>query len=136
MATMIFMNIPVKDLEQSRAFFSALGYTFNEQFSNDKGACMVVSDTIYYMLLTEPFFKSFIDKEIADSSKANECINCLSVDSRAGVDDIITKAKAAGARIPEEPTDYGFMYSQGFEDLDGHLWNYCWMDPNGKPEHQ
>lgn len=136
MATMIFMNIPVKDLERSKAFFASLGYTFNPQFSNEKGACMVVSDTIFYMLLTEPFFKSFIDKEVADVTNANECINCLSVESREGVDEIIAKAKAAGARIPEEPTDYGFMYSQGFEDLDGHLWNYCWMDPKGMPEQQ
>ncbi|MBC9910024.1 VOC family protein [Chitinophaga varians] len=129
MATAIFVNLPVKDLQKSIQFFTQLGYSFNPQFTDDKAGCMVISDTIYAMLLTEPFFKTFIDKDICDASKQTECINCLSVNSREEVDAIVAKAVAGGATTPRAPQDHGFMYGHGFQDLDGHLWEYVFMEP-------
>lgn len=130
MATQIFVNLAVKDLPTSKAFFEALGYSFNPQFTNDDAACMVISDTIYTMLLTEPFFKGFTSKELVDAKKSTEAIVCLSADSRAAVDEIVSKAVAAGGRIYNEPQDHGFMYCHGFEDLDGHQWEFAFMDPS------
>jgi len=128
----IFVNLPVKDLERSKAFFSALGFVNNPQFTNADGACMVVSDTIYLMLLTEPFFQTFTPKAIPDAHKHTEVLLCLSCDSRAAVDDMADKAKAAGGRWPNPPKDHGFMYQHGFEDLDGHMWELVYME--GMPE--
>ncbi len=130
MTTQIFVNLAVKDLPKSKAFFSALGYSFNPQFTNDDAACMVISDTIYTMLLTEPFFKGFTSKELVDAKKSTEAIVCLSAESRAAVDEIVSKAVAAGGRIYNEPQDHGFMYCHGFEDLDGHQWEFAFMDPS------
>ncbi len=130
MATQIFVNLAVKDLPKSKAFFSALGYSFNPQFTNDDAACMVISDTIYAMLLTEPFFKKFTSKELVDAKKSTEAIVCLSAESRAAVEDIVRKAVAAGGRIYNEPQDHGFMYCHGFEDVDGHQWEFAFMDPS------
>ena len=96
MPTQIFVNLAVKDLPKTKAFFSALGYSFNPQFTNDDAACMVISDTIYTMLLTEPFFKGFTSKELVDAKKSTEAIVCLSAESRAAVDEIVSKAVAAG----------------------------------------
>ena len=130
MATSIFVNLPVKDLEKSKQFFSKLGYTFNPQFTDEKAACMIISDTIYAMLLSEPFFKGFIpNKEIADTSKTKEVLTALSTDSRQQVDDMADKAIAAGGKQFREPEDHGFMYARSFEDLDGHVWEVIWMDP-------
>ena len=130
MATNIFVNLSVKDLEKSKQFFSKLGYTFNPQFTDEKAACMISSDTIYAMLLSEPFFKGFIpNKEIADTSKTKEVLTALSTDSRQQVDDMADKAIAAGGKQFREPEDHGFMYSRSFEDLDGHVWEIIWMDP-------
>ncbi|MBB5396191.1 VOC family protein [Mucilaginibacter sp. AK015] len=136
MATQIFVNLPVKDLDKSVAFFTKLGYTFNPQFTNENATCMIISDTIYVMLLVEPFFQTFTTKEIINANKAVECIICLSADSKDAVNEMVDKAEAAGARIPKPATDYGFMYQHSYEDLDGHLWEFAWMDPNGMPEHQ
>lgn len=97
MATQIFINLPVKDLNRSIEFFTSLGYSFNPQFTNEQGASLVISDNIYFMLLTEPFFKSFIKKEIADATKVAEAIHCISVDSREAVDEMVRKAVAGGA---------------------------------------
>jgi predicted lactoylglutathione lyase len=130
MLTQIFVNLAVKDLPKSKAFFSALGYSFNPQFTNDDAACMVISDTIYTMLLTEPFFKGFTSKELVDAKKSTEAIVCLSAESRAAVDEIVSKAVAAGGRIYNEPQDHGFMYCHGFEDVDGHQWEFAFMDPS------
>ncbi|SEM77411.1 hypothetical protein SAMN05216436_107143 [bacterium A37T11] len=136
MATQIFVNLPVKDLNRSVAFFTQLGYTFNPQFTDEKAACMMVSDTIYVMLLTETFFQTFTRKEIIDAHKSIESIICLSADSKEAVNEMVDKAQAAGAYIPKPATDYGFMYQHSFEDLDGHYWEYTWMDPKGFMEHQ
>ncbi len=129
----IYVNLPVKDLDKSKAFFTALGFTFNPQFTNEHGACMVVSDTIYVMLLVEPFFKTFTKKAVADATKTTEVLVCLSVESRARVDELVARALAAGGAAPNPKQDQGFMYGHGFEDLDGHLWELVYMDPTQTP---
>jgi uncharacterized protein len=130
MATSIFVNLPVKNLEKTKTFFSNLGYTFNQQFTDDKAACLVISDNIYAMLITEPFFKTFIpNKEISDATKSTEVLVALSADSRQQVDDLANKAIAAGGRNFRDAEDHGFMYARSFEDLDGHVWEVLWMDP-------
>lgn len=128
----IIFNLPVKDLAASRAFFTALGFSVNPQFSGDNTCFMnVVDDSIHVMLMTEAFFGSFTNKPVVQAREANEVIVALSCESREEVDSLIAKAAAAGARIPHPPEDHGFMYDQGFEDLDGHLWNLVWMAPQG-----
>ena len=135
MARQIFVNLPIRDMDRSRAFFGALGFSFNPQFSNEQGACMVVSETIYVMLLVESFFQTFTAKRIADAREATEVLVCLSCDSRAEVDALVQKARAAGGTVPRTPQDHGFMYAHGFEDPDGHVWELVWMDPNAAPPH-
>lgn len=126
----VIFNLPVRDLDKSRAFFAALGFTFDPQFSSDNAAWMViVPGSINAMLMTEPFFKSLIDKPMAQAKEANEVIICLSCESRAEVDSLIARAVANGGRTPHPPEDHGFMYDQGFEDIDGHLWNLVWTAP-------
>ncbi|MFP2906021.1 VOC family protein [Pyxidicoccus sp. 3LFB2] len=126
----IIFNLPVKDLNKSKAFFSALGFSFNPQFSNESAVFMnIVEGSIQAMLMTEAFFKSFTNKSVVHAKEANEVIICLSCENRGEVDSLIAKAAAAGGRIPHPPEDHGFMYDQGFEDLDGHLWNLVWMAP-------
>ncbi|WP_040005698.1 VOC family protein [Fibrisoma limi] len=136
MATMIFVNLPVKDLNRSVEFFTKLGYTFNPQFTDENATCMIISETIYVMLLVEPFFKTFTDKEIADTSKTVEVSICLSATSRENVNEIVNKALAAGAIEPKGPQDMGFMYSRDFEDLDGHAWSYMFMEPSAVEQQQ
>ncbi|MCC7644667.1 MULTISPECIES: VOC family protein [unclassified Janthinobacterium] len=126
----IILNLPVKDLDKSKAFFSALGFTFNSRFSGENAAFMnIVEGNIEAMLTTEPFFQSLIGKPVANAKEANEVVICLSCESREEVDGLIAKAQAAGGRIPHPPEDHGFMYDQGFEDIDGHLWNLVWTAP-------
>ena len=133
MARKIFVNLPIQDMERSQAFFRALGFGFNPQFTNDKGACMVISEDIFAMLLVQPFFQTFTKKPIADARKGTEVIVCLSCESRAEVDDLVRKALAAGGTAPNAPQDHGFMYGHGFEDPDGHVWELVWMDPAATP---
>ncbi len=133
MATRIFVNLPVKDLPAAKRFWAALGYSFDPRFTNDTGGGLIISDTIFAMLLTEPFFKGFAPGGIADTSKVNEVLIALSFDSREEVDAIVAKAVAAGGRTYSEPKDHGFMYQHGFQDLDGHVWEVFWMDPNASP---
>jgi hypothetical protein len=129
MIKQIFANLPVKDLKKSMDFFTALGFTFNKQFTDDKAACLVLGENIYSMLLVEKFFQSFIGKKVINSSRYSEVINALSMESREKVDELFDKAIASGARKFRQE-DLGWMYSQGFEDLDGHLWEVFWMDPH------
>jgi len=129
MINKIFVNLPVQDLQRSMSFFSDLGFTFNKQFTDEKAACLVISDEIYAMLLTEKFYRTFIKKEIVDSAKLNEVIVALSCESRAEVDSIVGKALTAGAKEYREAEDHGWMYGRSFEDLDGHLWEVGYMDP-------
>jgi uncharacterized protein len=133
MTRQIFVNLPIKNMERSKAFFGALGYSFNPQFTNEQGACMVVSDDIFVMLLVEPFFQTFTKKAISDASKSTEVLVCLSCDSRAEVDDLVKKALDAGGKVPNAPRDHGFMYGHGFEDLDGHMWELAYMDMAAVP---
>jgi predicted lactoylglutathione lyase len=128
MSTKIFVNLPVKDLDRSKAFFGKLGYTFNARFT-DPTACMVVSDDIYAMLLTEAKFKEFTKKKIADANKTTEVLVCLSMDSKARVNEVVDTAIDAGATEARDPMDYGFMFGRSFNDLDGHIWKIIWMDP-------
>lgn len=130
MATQIFVNLPVKNLNDSKAFFSQLGYSFNPQFTDETAACMVVSEDIYVMLLTEEKFKAFTPKPICDARKSTEVLVCLSCDSRDGVNDLVSKAVAAGGTTYNEPQDHGFMYGHGFQDLDGHIWELIFMEPS------
>jgi hypothetical protein len=129
MSREIFVNLPIADMKRSRAFFEALGFTFNPQFTNEQGACMVIADNIFAMLLVQPFFRTFIDTEIADATKSTEVLVCLSCKSREEVDDLVRKAVAAGGKAHRQPQDHGFMYGHGFHDPDGHVWELVHMVP-------
>ena len=125
---MIFVNLPVKSVKASRAFFGSLGFTFNEQFSDEHTTCMVVEENIFVMLLEPVRFRDFITGEISDAHKATEVLTCLSADSRAEVDTFLTNALAAGAKPWKPNTDMGPMYGASFQDLDGHVWEIMYMD--------
>lgn len=129
MSTKIFVTLPVKDLSNSIRFYEALGYKQNPQFSDETAASFVISDTIHVMLGTHDTFKKFTPKEIADPTKFCNALLSLSLESRSAVDDLISKALAAGGAKAHEPEDYGFMYQHGFYDLDGNGWGLVWMDP-------
>ena len=133
MARKIFVNLPIKNMERTQAFFKSLGFSFNPQFTNDQGACMIVSDDIFVMLLVEPFFQTFTKKPIVDATKGTEVLMCLSCENRAEVDSLVKKALAAGGTAPNPSQDHGFMYSHGFTDLDGHIWELAYMDMNAVP---
>jgi predicted lactoylglutathione lyase len=126
----IILNLPVKDLNRSRVFFSALGFTFDDRFAGEHGMLMnIVGDTIQAMLTTESFFGSLIDKPVGQPREANDMVICLSCESREEVEALIAKAVAAGGRTPHPLEDHGFMVDQGFEDIDGYLWNLVWVAP-------
>lgn len=126
----IFVNLPVQDLKRSMSFFESLGFGFNAQFTNDQGACMVIGDNIYAMLLDREFFKTFTHKSIADTRSHTEALICISCDSKAEVDALVKKAVAGGGSAPRRAQDHGFMYYHGFEDLDGHTWELAHMVGN------
>lgn len=126
----IFINLAVKDLNKTMEFFGQLGFTFNPQFTDEKAACMVINDFGFVMLLKEEFFKTFIKKELADAHKTTEALVGFSAESRNKVDEIMEKALSIGAVESREKEDYGFMYGRSFNDLDGHIWEVFWMDPN------
>ena len=130
MATQIFVNLPVKDLDKSKEFFTRLGFTINPQFTDENAACVVISEDIFAMILKEEFFKTFIQKkEIVDATKSTEVLVALSTGSKEKVNEIADKAIAAGGSHLREPEDHGFMYSRSFQDIDGHIWEVLWMDP-------
>ena len=120
-------------MKKAQAFWRAMGFDFNPQFTNDQGACMVVSEDIFVMLLVQPFFQTFTAKKIADARQTCEVLLALDCDSRAAVDEMVKKAVAAGGTTPRPPQDHGFMYQHGFDDLEGHSWEVFWMDPNAAP---
>jgi predicted lactoylglutathione lyase len=130
MATKIFVNLPVKNLDRSVDFFTKLGFSFNAQFTDETATCMVVSEDIFVMLLTEAKFKEFTPNAICDATKSTEVLVCLSSESREEVDKMIRKAVAAGGTTYSEPQDHGFMYGHSFQDLDGHIWETVFMEPN------
>jgi len=130
MSKMIFINLPVTDLASSMAFYEAVGFTNNPQFTNDQAASMQWSDAIAVMLLTHDFWKTFTDRTIPDAKQSAQVFLCLTHNSRAAVDDIVARAGAAGGLAEPTPTqDHGFMYGSSFEDPDGHIWENVWMDP-------
>ncbi len=135
MSRQIYVNLPVKELKRAVDFFTALGFSFNPQFTDENATCMIVSDDIFVMLLVEPFFQTFTHKSVADAEATTEVLMCLSCDSRAEVDALVGKALAAGGSAPQPARDLGFMYQHGFEDPDHHLWELVYMDPDaGFPE--
>ena len=123
----IFVNLPCKHLPASKAFFEAMGYTFNPHFTNEHGAGLVLGENLFAMLLTEAFAQGFTSKALVDAKAATEVLVCLSCESRAEVDSLVAKAVAAGGTAPRPPVDHGFMYGHGFEDLDGHIWELVHM---------
>lgn len=129
MATKIFVNLPVKDLKKSMEFFGKLGFSFNPQFTDETAACMVVAEGIFVMLLTHNKFKIFTPKQICDATQSTEVLVALSAENREGADDLVRKAVAAGGTTYNKPQDYGFMYGHGFQDLDGHIWETFYMNP-------
>jgi len=133
MATKIFINLPVKDLNKSVEFFTHLGYTFNPQFTDENATCMIIGEDIFVMLLVQPFFKSFTKKEIPDTAKNAQVILSLSAESKDEVDEKVRKAIEAGGTAPNEKQDHGWMYQHGFADLDGHLWEIAYMDMSAFP---
>jgi uncharacterized protein len=130
MAKLIFINLPVSDLARATVFYQAIGAVKNARFSDDTASCMVFSDTIHAMLMTHDKYRQFTTKKIADAKTTSQVLICISADSRAEVDDLVSKAgKAGGAIDPSPQDDYDFMYGRSFEDLDGHLWGVNWLDP-------
>lgn len=134
MATQIYVNLPVKNLKNTVDFFTKLGFSFDPMFTDEKATCMIIDENIYVMLLVEEFFKTFIRKDVANTAKATEVILAISAESREKVDELINKALAAGGTTPTPKQDHGYMYSHGFQDPDGHLWEVMYMDVNAFPQ--
>jgi len=124
---MIFVNLPTTDLSRSMAFWKALGFSHNPDYSDDTAACIVISESIYVMVLTEPKFQGFIDGEIAPRD-VTEVLTCMSCDSKEEVLDLKAKALANGGSAWRDDMDYGAMYGASFRDPDGHVWELMWMD--------
>lgn len=133
MAKQIFVNLPVKNLNASIDFFTKLGFTFNPQFTDEKATCMIIGDNIYAMLLTQPFFSTFISKPLSDAKNTTGVILAISVDSRVDVDKMVTTAVTSGGTEPRPAQDHGWMYYRNFEDLDGHIWEVMYIDESQAP---
>ena len=136
MAKNIYVNLPVKDLKRTVAFFTQLGFKFNPQFTDENATCMIISDNIFVMLLVESRFRDFTKKEICDAKKSTEVLIALDTDSKEKVDEMIKKAVAAGGSTYMGPQDHGWMYQHSFADLDGHQWEVLYMDPKGIPSNE
>ena len=134
MASRIFVNLPVKDLQKSIDFFTKVGFDFNPQFTDDRATCMIISENIFAMLLVEERFKDFTKKPISDATKTTEVIIALDAESREQVDEIVDTAVKAGGSIYADPQDYGWMYSHSFADPDGHQWEFLYMDESASPQ--
>ncbi|MFC5526788.1 VOC family protein [Rhodanobacter ginsengisoli] len=134
MSKPIFINLPVTDLQRSRAFYETVGAVNNPAFSDDTAACMVFSDTIHAMLLTHEKWRQFTSKRIVDAHVDAQVLLCLSADDRDEVSSLVDRARAAGGKADPTPVqDLGFMYGRSFEDPDGHIWEVMWMDPAAVP---
>ena len=134
MAKQIFVNLPVKDLDKTMAFFKKLGFTFNPTFTDKNAACMIIGEDMYAMLILEKFFKTFIKKEISNAKKSTEVLIALSLNSKKEVDHMMSRAIKAGGNESRKPQDLGWMYSRSFEDLDGHIWEPFNMDESKRPK--
>lgn len=130
----LFVNLGVRDLERSKDFFGKLGFRFEPKFTNEHGACMVLGENLFAMLLTHDFMRNFTDKAIADARESTEVLVSLSCESRDEVDGLVAKAVGAGGTSNRPPMDCGPMYGRGFEDLDGHLWELIYMNMSGDCE--
>lgn len=136
MSKLIFINLPVTDLDRSKAFYEAVGATNNPGFTDETAACMVLSETIHVMLLTHDKWRQFTDRPIVDARQQAQVLLCVSEESREAVIAKVDKAAAAGGKPDPTPSqDYGFMFGRSFEDPDGHIWEVMWMDPNAAPPH-
>lgn len=133
MANQLFLNLPVKDLPRTVEFFTALGFSFNPDFTDENATCMVVNENAYVMFLVENYFSSFTAKDVASTEGKAEAIIAYSVDTREAVDTAVQTALAHGGSLSEQPIDHGFMYNHSFQDPDGHLWEVFWMDRAGPP---
>lgn len=134
MSKIIFINLPVTDLQKSMAFYEAVGATNNPQFTDETAACMVVSDVIHVMLLTHDKWKTFTSKAIPNAHDSAQVLLCLSSDTKDGVSQLVDSAVSAGGKADPTPTqDYGFMFGRSFEDPDGHIWEVMWMDMSAMP---
>lgn len=133
MATQVFINLPVKDLGKSMAFFNSLGFSFNPQFSDEKAASMIIADNIFAMLLTEAYFSTFTKKPVSDAKTSIEVLIAIDAASREEVQQLVAKAQQAGGLIYADPQDHGWMYQHGFADLDGHQWEIVYMDASQLP---
>ncbi|MBI5584207.1 MAG: glyoxalase/bleomycin resistance/extradiol dioxygenase family protein [Deltaproteobacteria bacterium] len=129
MTPKIFVNLPVKNLDRSLEFFKKLGFGINPLFTDQTAACLIVSEDIYIMLLTEAKFQEFTPKAICDAASCTEVLVCLTCASRDRVDELVGQAVAAGGTIYNTPMDYGFMYAHGFQDLDSHIWELIYLEP-------
>lgn len=134
MATQIFVNLPVKDLDKSVAFFTKLGFSFNPQFTDEKATCMIIAENIFAMLLVESFFKTFTKKEITNAHTSTEVLIALDATSRDEVKEMVSKAIEAGGTSYMDPQDHGWMYQHSFADLDGHQWEILYMDESAIPQ--
>lgn len=130
----IFVNLPIKDMEQSQNFFSNLGYTFNPQFTNDQGACLVLGENIFVMLLVESYFQTFIDKKICNTKTTTEVLLAISAESKDEVDTMMERVSESGGKVNDKIQDYGWMYSRSFEDLDGHIWEVVYVNMSEVPQ--
>jgi predicted lactoylglutathione lyase len=126
---LLFLNLPVHNLEASMAFFGKLGFGFDPKFTDQSAACMVISDQAYAMLITRDRFTEFASKPVTDAHLSTEALFCVSAEDRSGVDTLAEAALAAGGTPARDAVDYGFMYGRSFNDLDGHHWEVMWMDP-------
>jgi predicted lactoylglutathione lyase len=133
MSTKIFVNLPVNDLARSTEFFTKLGFTFDERFSDKNAGCLVISDDIYAMLLTEPFFRDVTARDLADTSKTAEAVVALAVDSRLQVDELAGRALESGGSPASDPMEQDGIYERSFADPDGHLWEVFYIDPAAVP---
>jgi predicted lactoylglutathione lyase len=129
MTQQIFVNLPVTDLQRSIGFFTALGFTFNAQWTDEAATCMIIGDNIFVMLLSRERFQAFTPKPVADATKSTEVLLCLTRDSREAVDIMVRRAVAAGGNVHKHAEDLGFMYGHGFQDLDGHIWELIHLTP-------
>jgi predicted lactoylglutathione lyase len=126
----IFINLPIKDLTRTNAFFQQLGFSFNEKFSNEQATCMIINEQAFAMLLQTEFFKGFIKTDISDAFKATEVLLAIDKESKEAVDQFVDQAITLGALEARDSQDLGFMYSRSFHDPDGHIWEVFWMDPD------
>jgi uncharacterized protein len=135
MAKQIFVNLPIKNVNKSKEFFTELGFEYNPQFSNENALCMKIGENIYAMLLVEKFFKTFTEnKDISDAKKSTEVLIAIDSSSREEVDNLIEKVEEAGGKEFRKASDHGWMYGRAFEDLDGHVWEVLFMDKSKMPK--